>query len=333
VLDISDPSNPLDAGFFDTFPHNNNASFSGAWGTYPFLLSGLILISDINSGLYIVRDQTLTVSQGSFEFSATRYRADEGSLLTINVLRTNGSSGAVGVDYETQVGSADTGDFTLVSGRLEWADGESASKSFTIPILSDDLTNEVHESFFVRLLNPHGGATLSNPRQSITYINGLPTPGRISLLDTNITMANTAESVTVRLIRTGGFEGNSSVEIALNEEATTALNLSSNHLSWADGESGAKSVTLSLAPGTTRSNQVFTLSLVGDHLSSADPITTRVTLSASPLTSPPAPTPAPTSPLTTPSSGGKSGGGSTTWLLLGLLGCLIGRLRKTSATT
>ena len=42
-----------EVGFFDTYPPSDNASFNGAWGVYPFLPSGTILVSDINSGLYI----------------------------------------------------------------------------------------------------------------------------------------------------------------------------------------------------------------------------------------------------------------------------------------
>ena len=53
VLDISNPAAPTEIGFFDTFTPSNNASFNGAWGTYPFLPSGNILVSDINSGLYV----------------------------------------------------------------------------------------------------------------------------------------------------------------------------------------------------------------------------------------------------------------------------------------
>ena len=32
---------------------SNRPVFAGAWGVYPFFLSGNILVSDINSGLYI----------------------------------------------------------------------------------------------------------------------------------------------------------------------------------------------------------------------------------------------------------------------------------------
>lgn len=53
VVDVSDPANPVHAGFFDTYP-GVGGGFQGAWGVYPFARSGLTYISDINSGLFIV---------------------------------------------------------------------------------------------------------------------------------------------------------------------------------------------------------------------------------------------------------------------------------------
>ncbi len=55
VLNISDPENPIVAGYYDTYPLSNNSNYNGAWGCYPFLPSGNILISDIQEGLFILR--------------------------------------------------------------------------------------------------------------------------------------------------------------------------------------------------------------------------------------------------------------------------------------
>lgn len=57
VIDLSDIDNGnlTEIGNFDTFPSNNTASFNGAWNVYPFFESGTILISDINTGLYLVK--------------------------------------------------------------------------------------------------------------------------------------------------------------------------------------------------------------------------------------------------------------------------------------
>ena len=60
VLDISNIGNrtATEVGFFDTFPPNNDTSFNGAWNVYPYFPSGVIIISDINRGLFIVKKST-----------------------------------------------------------------------------------------------------------------------------------------------------------------------------------------------------------------------------------------------------------------------------------
>lgn len=57
VLDLSNiaSGSMTEEGYFDTYPNNNNASFSGAWSVYPYFGSGNIVISDINRGLFIVK--------------------------------------------------------------------------------------------------------------------------------------------------------------------------------------------------------------------------------------------------------------------------------------
>lgn len=55
VLDITNPLSPQIVGQYDTYPQNNGGSYNGAWGVYPFLPSGNTIISDINTGLYVLR--------------------------------------------------------------------------------------------------------------------------------------------------------------------------------------------------------------------------------------------------------------------------------------
>ncbi len=57
VLDISGIANGTisESGFFDSYPASNNTQFDGVWSVYPFLASGKILVSDINSGLFIIQ--------------------------------------------------------------------------------------------------------------------------------------------------------------------------------------------------------------------------------------------------------------------------------------
>ena len=60
VLDVTNPNDISMSGFFDTFvvPSENSANFDGAWGTYPYLASGNLLVSDINYGLFVLKDNT-----------------------------------------------------------------------------------------------------------------------------------------------------------------------------------------------------------------------------------------------------------------------------------
>ncbi|MGF1558864.1 MAG: choice-of-anchor B family protein [Flavobacteriaceae bacterium] len=57
VLDISAIAGKTitEKGFFDTFPSSDNAQFAGVWSVYPYFSSGKICISDINSGLFVVK--------------------------------------------------------------------------------------------------------------------------------------------------------------------------------------------------------------------------------------------------------------------------------------
>jgi hypothetical protein len=54
VLDISNPSNPQLAGQYDTYPQNNSSNYAGAWGCYPFFPSKTVVVSDMQTGLYVL---------------------------------------------------------------------------------------------------------------------------------------------------------------------------------------------------------------------------------------------------------------------------------------
>ena len=59
VLELGDLANREieEIAFFDTYPSNDNTAFQGAWSVYPYLPSGTLIVSDINSGLFILSMQ------------------------------------------------------------------------------------------------------------------------------------------------------------------------------------------------------------------------------------------------------------------------------------
>ena len=60
VIDISDPENPKEVGYFDTARGENVAGFAGTWSNYPFFASGTVVVTSGREGLFLVRKkQTL----------------------------------------------------------------------------------------------------------------------------------------------------------------------------------------------------------------------------------------------------------------------------------
>lgn len=55
LVDCTYPYNLVELAVFDTDKSSKGPGFSGAWGVYPFLKSGHILVSDINNGLYVLK--------------------------------------------------------------------------------------------------------------------------------------------------------------------------------------------------------------------------------------------------------------------------------------
>lgn len=53
IFNIADPENPFKTGYYDTSTEINYSSYKGAWGVYPLLPSGIVLISDMQNGLFV----------------------------------------------------------------------------------------------------------------------------------------------------------------------------------------------------------------------------------------------------------------------------------------
>ena len=54
VYNISDTENPTKVASYNTYLLNDHQSYRGAWGVYPLLPSGNILVSDMQYGLYVL---------------------------------------------------------------------------------------------------------------------------------------------------------------------------------------------------------------------------------------------------------------------------------------
>jgi hypothetical protein len=117
----------------------------------------------------VTRPQNTTCDMGAFElefaqpgtvqFSAASFSVTEaGGNAIITVTRTDGSTGAISVGYTTATGGTATegADYTFTSGFLDWAEGDTASKTFNVPIINDTDV-EGNETLNLTLRNPDGG--------------------------------------------------------------------------------------------------------------------------------------------------------------------------------
>ncbi len=56
ILDISDPTNPVEVGWFDTVPWGEDVpGFAGSWSNYPYFNSGIIVVTSMREGVFVLR--------------------------------------------------------------------------------------------------------------------------------------------------------------------------------------------------------------------------------------------------------------------------------------
>ena len=114
---------------------------------------------------------------GTLGFSAPAYSAPEtGGTAAITVNRISGTNGAVQVSYATVAGGTAVAgvNYTGVSGTLNWTNGETAPKTFTVPLLNDNLA-EPNPTVNLALSNPMNGAALSPQSTAVLTIIKSPT--------------------------------------------------------------------------------------------------------------------------------------------------------------
>lgn len=63
MLSLSDVDSGLltEIGYFDVDPNSNAAQFSGTWSNYPYFESGLVVVTSIENGIYVVRPRFMEV--------------------------------------------------------------------------------------------------------------------------------------------------------------------------------------------------------------------------------------------------------------------------------
>lgn len=154
--------------FFDTIPCSNSAQFSGAWSNYVYFASGNVVVSDIGTGMFVLRPNQQDIAAGANDFPTvtspscgTAPIANAGVDITVDTgvavsLNAGGSSDPNG-DPIAFAWVETTGTGITIS------DANTATPSFTAPSTPTTVT--------LRLTVTDNGGALSVDTVDITVIN------------------------------------------------------------------------------------------------------------------------------------------------------------------
>jgi choice-of-anchor B domain-containing protein len=339
VLDLSNPLAPSRIGYFDTYPASAQTGFVGAWGVYPFSASGTIAVGDINSGLYLLRNDTLATPRGSFAMASAAMSGTEGQSLTLTVNRSGGAQGAVSVQLEALNANTTTADASLSSTTLNWADGDSQPKTVTVNLASDAQSEEL-ELLLVRLQNPQGGASIAYPDTSFITIGEAGRATTLRSLQSAPTVDDTRGKVLIPVTRHGSAAGEARVSYrTLGGGTFGGVTATQGDLVWADGDTAAKTVTVqinstALSAGQSGTFQVELFNAVNASIENdtgGAVATLPLTVTVNDTSTAPPPQQPPPPPSSNPGGGGGGGGGggaiSLLWVAL-LAGFALARTRR-----
>ena len=136
IHDVSRPHNLIEVGNYDTYPQGSGNGFNGAWGVYPYLPSGNIIVSDIENGLQVLGPTYVRACylEGVVTDSATGIPL---SNATVQVLSTTlQESTDVGGDYAT--GTVTPGTYTVLVGKAGYI-----TKSITGVVLTNGVLTQL----------------------------------------------------------------------------------------------------------------------------------------------------------------------------------------------
>lgn len=110
IVDASRPSNLVQVGFYDTSPMSG-PGYRGAWGVYPYLPSGTMLVSDIDEGLFIL---TPDYKRASFLEGKVTDKANGTALNNVKVeLLSTGVEEMTDLGGLYEIGYADAGSYMV----------------------------------------------------------------------------------------------------------------------------------------------------------------------------------------------------------------------------
>jgi hypothetical protein len=183
---------------------------------------------------------------------------------TLFVRRTGGSSGEVTVSYSTsdQSSATEGQDYTAKTGELHWADGDTEAKPIVVAIGAGDTTVEGPEYFSVTLARAQGVAGLGSRSATVEIAADGSPAGQFSIWTSGT--VNEGDAAQVYVSRDYYSQGAVSVVVTPVAVSAGADDFTATPVTvtWADGESGTKMITISTTNDTIEEhNEMFSVEL------------------------------------------------------------------------
>ncbi len=230
---------------------------------------------------------TINDDDNTLQFSAATATVNENAgTLSLTVTRLGGTAGAASVNWSTADGTALAGsDFgTLgnaapVTGTLNWAPGDAASKTIVIPILNDAIV-ESTESFTVSLSGASGTGTSIGATPTVTVtitddeasLNFSSATYSVNEAGPNATITVTRAGAAAAAVSVTWTTGNGTAIAGQDFGTSGSATQRTGTLSWLAGDTAAKTITVGpttatgsfvpiLNDSTVEGDETFTITL------------------------------------------------------------------------
>jgi hypothetical protein len=200
ILDVTGVAsvNLFQAGFFDTYPADNEPEFNSNWNNYRFPGSGTVILSDIEQGLFVLHPNLNPFPTALSLTDAAATEGDAGEVLvTFTVSLSFAVPQTVTVSYSTGLGNATPGvDYTPASGVLTF-DPNQTTSSVEVAV-QGDLLDETNEIFFLNLTNA-SGASIADASGRATILDNDAEPS-LAISDVSVSEGNAGTAVASLLV-------------------------------------------------------------------------------------------------------------------------------------
>lgn len=123
ILDISDIANAnlSEVAYFDIYPSGDSASFNGAWSNYPFFGSGVVVVSGIEQGLFILQPNLSPQAEPSVSIAnpADNSTISGSVVVQISASDAQDGTGALTVEWNVDGGSWQPAAYNLTNNFYE----------------------------------------------------------------------------------------------------------------------------------------------------------------------------------------------------------------------